>query len=53
MIREYVMRYAKAREISKEEAQTHKTVKEVIKYYREGSKDADRNGEVKTGADGP
>lgn len=44
MIEEYIERYAKAREISKEEALTHKTVQETIKYYREVDKDANRNG---------
>lgn len=33
MIREYVMRYAKARGISEDEAYRHKIVREVCNFY--------------------
>lgn len=45
MIREYIVKYAKAREISEAEAVNHATVKEVIKYYKEKD-NAGRNAEV-------
>jgi hypothetical protein len=49
MIKEYVKRYSKAREISEAEAVNHATVKEVIKYYKEND-NAGRNAEVESRA---
>lgn len=40
MIKDYIKRYSKAREISEAEAETHKTVQEVKAYYKD--KDADK-----------
>lgn len=34
-IEEYIERYSKSRNITPEEAKTHKLVQEVVKYYEE------------------
>ena len=36
---EYIEKYSKSRNVSKEEALKHKTVQEVIKHYSEEQKD--------------